>query len=49
MDITVASLKSMDQDFVKQGSNSSFTYTGITQLTFTVVTPNLYWGMEVEN
>ena len=39
----------MDQDFVKQGSNSSFTYAGITQLAFTVVMPNLYRGKEVQN
>lgn len=45
----MASLKPVDQGFVKRGSNSSFTYAGITQRAFSVGIPNLYWGKEVQN
>lgn len=45
----MASLKPTDQGFFKQGSNSSLTYTGITQHAFAVSIPNLYWGKEVQN
>lgn len=51
MDITLVLNcgKSKDEDFVKQGSNSSLTCAGVTQLAFTVVMPDLYWGKEVQN
>lgn len=39
----------MDQDFVKEGPNSSLIYASITQLAFTAVMPNLYRGKEVQN
>lgn len=41
--------KSKNEDFVKQGSNYSLTSPGVTQLAFTVVMPDLYWGKEVQN
>lgn len=39
--------KAYGSRFCKQGSNTSLTYAGITQLAFTVVVLNLYWGKEV--
>lgn len=39
----------MDQDFLKQGPNSSLTNVPITQLPFTVAMPNLYQGKEMQN
>lgn len=39
----------MDQDFLKQGPNSSLTNVPIIQLPFTVAMPNLCQGKEMQN